>query len=42
MLVLGIDPGLVATGYGFIQSKNNANSIIDYGTISPKKTERNP
>tara|TARA_B110000438_G_C15784758_1_gene637879 strand:- start:1150 stop:1632 length:483 start_codon:yes stop_codon:yes gene_type:complete len=39
VLVLGIDPGLVTTGYGFIQSKNNTNSIIDYGTISPKKTE---
>jgi len=39
MVVLGIDPGLVTTGYGLIQSKNNVNSIIDYGTISPKKTE---
>ena len=39
MLVLGIDPGLVTTGYGFIQSKNNDNNIIDYGTISPKKTD---
>ena len=39
MLVLGIDPGLVTTGYGFIQSKNNDTNIIDYGTISPKKTD---
>ena len=39
MLVLGIDPGLVTTGYGFIQSKNNDANIIDYGTISPKKTD---
>ena len=38
MIVLGIDPGLVTTGYGFIKSKNNINSIIDYGTISPNKT----
>ena len=39
MLVLGIDPGLVTTGYGFIRSKNNDTNIIDYGTISPKKTD---
>jgi len=39
MLVLGIDPGLVTTGYGFIQSKNSDTDIIDYGTISPKKTD---
>ena len=39
MIVLGIDPGLVTTGYGFIKSKNNTNSIIDYGTISPNKTD---
>ena len=39
MLVLGIDPGLVTTGYGLIQVKNNSSSIIDYGTISPKQSD---
>ena len=39
MLVLGIDPGLVTTGYGLIQVKNNSSSIIDFGTISPKQSD---
>jgi len=39
MLVLVIDPGLVTTGYGLIQVKNNSSSIIDYGTISPKQSD---
>ena len=39
MIVLGIDPGLMPTGYGLIQVKNNSSSIIDYGTISPKQSD---
>ena len=39
MIVLGIDPGLIQTGYGFVKTHNNKNSIIDYGTIGPKKTD---
>ena len=39
MIVLGIDPGLIQTGYGFVKTHNNKNSIIDYGTIVPKKTD---
>ena len=34
MIVLGIDPGLIATGYGIINVKNNIITLIDYGTIS--------
>ena len=39
MLVLGIDPGLVTTGYGLIEVKNNSSSIVDFGTISPKQSD---
>ena len=38
MKILGIDPGLGATGYGLINSMNNNLELIDCGTIktSPK------
>jgi len=38
MKILGIDPGLAATGYGIIISLNNQIELIDYGVIktSPK------
>ena len=39
MTLLGIDPGLVTTGFGLINNTNNKNKIIDYGTIVPDKTE---
>ena len=39
MILLGIDPGLVQTGYGLIKIKNNTKNILDYGTISPKKSD---
>ena len=37
MIILGIDPGLIQTGYGLIKNHNNKNELIDYGTICPKK-----
>ena len=38
MKILGIDPGLGATGYGLIISANNKVELVDYGVIktSPK------
>ena len=35
MKILGIDPGLVQTGYGLIEINNNNMKIIDYGIIKP-------
>ena len=35
MKIIGIDPGLVQTGYGIINVSNNKISLIDYGIIKP-------
>ena len=35
MKILGIDPGLVQTGYGIITFKDNNPKIVDYGVIKP-------
>lgn len=35
--ILGIDPGLVSTGWGIIDVKGNQLSFVACGTISPKK-----
>ena len=37
MIIIGIDPGLVTTGYGIIRVNNSNIIVIDYGTITPKK-----
>ena len=42
MRVLGIDPGIRATGFGIIDSKSNSLSLIAYGTINPKKSDNLP
>ena len=39
MIVLGIDPGLKATGYGFIEFNNNKPKLIDTGTLEPKQKD---
>ena len=36
MKIIGIDPGLVQTGYGIINVNNNQTSLIDYGIIKPQ------
>ena len=43
MKILGIDPGLVQTGFGIISTKNDESKLIDYGIIkpSPKDTLAN-
>ena len=35
MKILGIDPGLIQTGYGIITIKNNDPQIVDYGVVRP-------
>tara|TARA_B100000029_G_C17206644_1_gene826475 strand:+ start:145 stop:627 length:483 start_codon:yes stop_codon:yes gene_type:complete len=37
MVILGIDPGLVQTGFGLISISNQKISCIDYGVIKPDK-----
>jgi len=40
MIVLGIDPGLVQTGYGLIKIGSKNNQAIDYGTISSSSQDK--
>lgn len=35
MIIIGIDPGTLITGYGLIRVHNNCYSPIDYGCIRP-------
>ena len=35
MIILGIDPGLLQTGYGLIKISDNHPEVLDYGIISP-------
>ena len=35
MKILGIDPGLIQTGYGIITINNNDPKIVDYGVVKP-------
>lgn len=37
MIILGIDPGLATLGYGVIDSENNRNRLIQYGTLNTPK-----
>ncbi len=37
MRVIGVDPGLVVTGFGIIDKKDNTISAHSYGTIRPPK-----
>ena len=33
MIILGVDPGSIATGYGLIKSHDQKNVLLDYGVI---------
>ena len=35
MKILGIDPGLIQTGFGVINTSDNKSDLIDYGIIKP-------
>ena len=39
MIIIGIDPGLVKTGYGIIAIKKDKPELIDFGIISPNSNE---
>ena len=39
MRVLGIDPGLVTTGFSIIDSKSRKLNLVAYGVIRPKRNE---
>ena len=36
MIILGIDPGTVAMGYGLLESKDDKTTLIDYGVLTTK------
>ena len=42
MIILGIDPGLINTGYGLISNKEGTSELIDYGIITPNKNDSTP
>ncbi|MBH31915.1 MAG: crossover junction endodeoxyribonuclease RuvC [Candidatus Marinimicrobia bacterium] len=37
--IIGIDPGLIVTGYGIIESAEDSTSVITWGTIKPPVKE---
>ena len=39
MKIIGIDPGLIQTGFGIINVKDNQVSLIDYGIIKPAQKD---
>jgi len=42
MIILGIDPGLINTGFGIISIQDNKPSLVDYGIISPNRKDSTP
>lgn len=39
MRILGVDPGTRATGYGFVEAGKGQLTILEVGTIEPKKSD---
>ncbi|MCX6376777.1 MAG: crossover junction endodeoxyribonuclease RuvC, partial [Armatimonadetes bacterium] len=42
MIVLVIDPGLAATGYGVVRKTGNNFECLDYGCVTTKPSEETP
>ena len=42
MIVIGIDPGLAATGYGIVRKTGNEFECLDYGCVTTKPGEETP
>ena len=40
MRILGIDPGLIKTGFGIIDVQNDNLKVVDYGIIKPKLKDK--
>ena len=36
---MGVDPGLIQTGFGIISVRNNQSTLIDYGIIKPSNKD---
>ena len=39
MKILGIDPGLIQTGFGIISVRDNQSTLVDYGIIKPSSKD---
>ena len=39
MIIIGIDPGLINTGFGVVSFNNKVINTIDFGVISPSKSD---
>ena len=39
MIILGIDPGLIRTGFGILLIKNDELKLLDYGIVEPNKND---
>lgn len=42
MIVLGIDPGTAATGYGIVERTGNGLRLVDYGCVQTLSTQQLP
>ena len=40
MKILGIDPGLINTGYGIVEPSGPKVTLIDYGVVQPSKSDQ--
>ncbi len=40
MKILGIDPGLINTGYGIVEPSGSKVALIDYGVVQPSKSDQ--
>ena len=40
MRVIGVDPGIVVTGFGIIDKNNNNLTAHSYGTVRPPKNKQ--
>tara|TARA_A100001011_G_scaffold365135_1_gene416523 strand:- start:107 stop:583 length:477 start_codon:yes stop_codon:yes gene_type:complete len=38
--ILGIDPGLINTGYGIVEPSGSKVALIDYGVVQPSKSDQ--
>ena len=39
MRIIGIDPGLKATGYGVVEYQQDRVSLLETGTVEPKQKD---
>ncbi|MGB4505320.1 MAG: crossover junction endodeoxyribonuclease RuvC [Syntrophaceticus sp.] len=42
MIILGIDPGVISTGYGVIEVKEGKESLVDFGVINIDRKQELP